>query len=64
MVAIVYRTVFFFFKEDCHTSVVLRTFITLLCLAFIFLLKISFGVKQKCVELYIGDRGMMQINGQ
>ena len=42
--------------EDCHTKVVLRTFITLLCLlAFVFLLKISSCVKHKCVELYISD---------
>ena len=46
----------FFLIEDCHTKVVLRTFITLLCLlAFVFLLKISSCVKYKCVELYISD---------
>ena len=43
-VTIVYRTVFF-----CQTKVVLRTFITLLCLAFVFLLKMSSCVKQKWV---------------
>ena len=53
---IVYRTVFFLFRDDCYTKVVLRTFITLLCLlAFVFLLKMSSCVKHKCVELYISD---------
>ena len=47
---------FFLFIKDCHTKVVLRTFITLLCLlAFVFLLKMSSCVKYKCVELYISD---------
>ena len=47
---------FFLFIDDCHTKVVLRTFITLLCLlAFVFLLKMSSCVKQKCVVWYISD---------
>ena len=52
---IVYRTVFFLFRDDCYIKVVLRTFITLLCLAFVFLLKMSSCVKHKCVKLYISD---------